>query len=256
MYGHTSKFPLLLRLQRIRLRPEPLHGAICQDYFGESTDFHRAFTRDFFLTVNNHWLSCYRVDGFRYDCVPNYWDGPVGEGYAALTYETYQMLKDKQNAVDHWQRFFQNGRINIIQCAEQLEAPKEILQQTHSNCTWQNETLNAAQRVAHGDRSGLINLGLNLGLFSFPSEVTSNNEGIRKTALQFIENHDHSRFVCNFGIDTRGNELIAEVLDRAVYSKVDSDALAGSRAWRKLLRSGSRTRTCRSVSSNALGLLL
>jgi maltooligosyltrehalose trehalohydrolase len=211
VYGHTSdSFPYFYVYNKLGYRQNPFMGPFAKDYFGESTDFHREFTRDFFLTVNNHWLSCYHVDGFRYDCVPNYWDGPLGEGYAALTYETYQMVKGKQNAVDHWQRFFHNGRINIIQCAEQLEAPKEILQQTYSNCTWQNETLDAAQKVAHGDQSQLVNLALCLGLFSFPSEVTSNDEVIRKTALQFIENHDHSRFVCNFGINTRGNELIGE----------------------------------------------
>jgi len=33
------------------------------------------FTRDFFSTGNHRWLDCYHVDGFRYDCVPNYWDG-------------------------------------------------------------------------------------------------------------------------------------------------------------------------------------
>lgn len=211
VYGHTSDiFPYFYVYNKLGYGQNPFMGPFAKNLFGESTDFDKKFTQDFFFTVNNHWLSYYHVDGFRYDCVPNYWDGPLGKGYAALTYETYQTIKEKQNSVDHWQRFFQSGKINIIQCAEQLETPKEILQQTYSNCTWQNETLDAAQKVAHGDQNQLFNLALRLGLFNFPSEVTSNNEVIRKSALQFIENHDHSRFVCNFGVNARGNELIGE----------------------------------------------
>jgi maltooligosyltrehalose trehalohydrolase len=211
VYGHTSdSFPYFYVYNKLKYNENPFMGTFAKDYFGESTDFRREFTRDFFLTVNNHWLSAYHVDGFRYDCVPNYWDGPLGDGYAALTYETYRMVKDKQGDVDHWQRFFQNGNINVIQCAEQLEAPTEILMQTYSNCTWQDKTLDAAKKSAQGYQDQLAQLGLCFGLFGFPREVTSNDESVKKTALQYIENHDHSRFVCNFGVDFRGNELIGE----------------------------------------------
>ena len=220
VYGHTSdSFPYFYVYDKLAYHENPFMGDFAKNYFGESTDFRRAFTRDFFFTVNHHWLACYHVDGFRYDCVPNYWDGPLGEGYATLTYETYQMVKAKQGVAGHWQRFFQNGSINLIQCAEQLEGPKEILEQTYSNCTWQNETLGAAKGVAHGDQNQLPNLGLCFGLSGFPREVTCNGETIRKTALQYIENHDHSRFVCNFGTRFRGNELLGEG-ERNLWYKV------------------------------------
>ena len=120
-------------------------GAFAKDYFGKSTDFHRAFTRDFFYTVNYHWLDCYHVDGFRYDCVPNYCEGPLGDGYAALVYQTYQAVKAKSAERSHWQRFLAGGTIRLIQCAEQLEGPQDILEKTYSTCTWQNDTLGAAQ---------------------------------------------------------------------------------------------------------------
>src|ERR1700704_5229744 len=60
-----------------------------------TTDFNREITRDYFYTANRHWLEVYHVDGFRYDCVPNYWDGPLGVGYASIVYETYQLAKTK-----------------------------------------------------------------------------------------------------------------------------------------------------------------
>ncbi len=211
VYGHTSEsFPYSYVYKKLAYHENPFMGPFARDYFGESTDFRRAFTRDFFFTVNHHWLDCYHIDGFRYDCVPNYWDGPVGLGYAALVYETYQMVKAKQGVTDHWHRFFNTGSINLIQCAEQLEGPREILEKTYSNCTWQNETLGAAKGVAHGNRNELVNLGLRFGLFGYPEEVTGNNDTIKKTALQYIENHDHSRFACNFHTIFRGNELLGE----------------------------------------------
>jgi len=191
VYGHTSEsFPYAYVYKKLAYWENPFMGAFAKDYFGESTDFRRTFTRDFFFTVNHHWLDCYHADGFRYDCVPNYWDGPVGQGYACLTYETYQMVKAKQELAGHWQRFVQNGDINLIQCAEQLEGPREILKQTYSNCTWQNETLGAAKQVAHGNQDELASLGLRLALSGYPAEVTNDNDRIKKTALQYIENHD------------------------------------------------------------------
>lgn len=219
VYGHTSaSFPYCYIYRQLAYHENPFMGPFAKDYFGESTDFNRAFTRDFFFTVNYHWLDCYHVDGFRYDCVPNYWDGPLGMGYANLTYETYQIVKAKQVEADHWQRFFHNGSITLIQCAEQLEGPVEILEKTYSNCTWQNETLGAAQGVAHGAQCDLVNLGLRLGLIGYPEDVICNNDNIKKAGLQYIENHDHSRFICNFRTLFPGNELLGEG-DRTLWYK-------------------------------------
>ncbi len=220
VYGHTSdSFPYSYVYRQLAYHENPFMGPFAKDYFGESTDFNRAFTRDFFFTVNHHWLDCYHVDGFRYDCVPNYWDGLLGMGYSNLTYETYQTVKSKQAETGHWQRFFAKGTINLIQCAEQLEGPAEILETTYSNCTWQNETFGSAQSVAHGNRNELYNLGLRFGLFGYPENVISNNDNLKKAGLQYIENHDHSRFVCNFRTIFPGDELLGEG-DRSLWYKV------------------------------------
>ena len=89
-------------------------------------NYDKAITQDFFYTVNYQWLKQFHVDGFRYDNVPNFWDGPTGNKYATLAYETYQLIKSKKDDPD-WQRFYNNGKINLIQCAEQLNDPKGIL---------------------------------------------------------------------------------------------------------------------------------
>jgi 1,4-alpha-glucan branching enzyme len=211
VYGHASEhFPYQYVYDRLAYHENPFMGPFAQDYFGKSTDFRRAFTRDFFFTVNHHWLDCYHVDGFRYDCVPNYYDGPEGDGYAALVYHTYQLVKAKAGAASHWQRFFHDGGVHLIQCAEQLEGPRDILEKTYSNCTWQNETLGASQGVAAAGPDRLTDLGFRLGLMGYPGEKTVNQDTVPKSALQYIENHDHSRFVCNFDRLFRDNDLLSE----------------------------------------------
>lgn len=220
VYGHTSEhFPYAYVYRNLGYRENPFMGPFAADMFGESTDFRRELTRDFFLTVNHHWLDCYHVDGFRYDCVPNYWDGPTGDGYASLVYNTYRLVTDRAGAGGHWKRFHYGGTVHLIQCAEQLEAPRQVLEQTYSNCAWQNETLDAAKAVAKGDNWGIGTLGQRLGLLGYPGEVTVNQDSISKTALQYFENHDHSRFVCRFATLWRGEELLGEG-DRNLWYKV------------------------------------
>lgn len=206
VYGHTGvDFPYHELYARLQYQDNPFMGPFAKDYFsrfGKSTDFTRALTRDYFYSVNHHWLHVYHVDGFRYDCVPNYWDGPLGVGYANLVYETHRLTAHKVAAGEpYWTRFDGGPEpLRLIQCAEQLEAPEEVLSTTYSNCTWQNRTFDAARAVARGDRGQMASLGLALGLFGYPAEQTTNGDRIAKTALQYLENHDHERFICNFGL--------------------------------------------------------
>jgi 1,4-alpha-glucan branching enzyme len=227
VYGHTdSLFPYFYLYKALGYSENPFMGPFAKDYFGESTDFKRGLTRDFFFTVNHHWLDTYHVDGFRYDCVPNYWDGPTGQGFSNLVYETYNLVKTKMGNADYWQRFFNEGQINLIQCAEQLEAPVEVLEKTYSNLAWQNQTFDAAREVAKGKSELLTELGHRLGLLGYPHEVEANNDRIRKSALQYIENHDHFRFICNFHTISRdGNDLLAEG-DRSLWYKVQPYLIA------------------------------
>jgi len=186
-------------------------GPFAKDYFndlGVSTDFSRALTRDFFYSVNLHWLSTYHIDGFRYDCVPNYWDGALGEGYANLVFNTHEYVK---NAIASLPRFDAAEGSRLIQIAEQLEAPEQILEQSYSNATWQNASFSAAAACARGAPGAIENLGHRLGALGYIEQITQNGETFAKLPLQFIENHDHSRFVCQFGLRYRDwNPLFAE----------------------------------------------
>lgn len=216
VYGHTgSHFPYEYVYSELGYRENPFMGSFAKDMFGPSTDWNRQFVRDYFFTVNHYCLEKYHVDGFRYDCVPNYWDGPVGVGYANLVYETHGLIRGN-GPVGHWQRFFNGADFTLIQCAEQLEDPKGVVWQTYTNCSWQNETLDAANSVARGDRGRLYDFGMRLGLDGYPDS---------KSAFQYLENHDHSRFLTNFGI-VRGDEPLFDKADRSKWYKVQPYLIA------------------------------
>jgi maltooligosyltrehalose trehalohydrolase len=153
-------------------------------------------------------------DGFRFDDAPEYWDGATGSGYANLVYSTYQYVKSKAGAIDHYQRFFDAaGNINLIQIAEYLSHPTDVLNQSYSTATWQNETLSAAANCAAGGPGAIAQLGLQLGLNGYPTSVTANGEVLPKTGLQYIENHDHQRFICNFGtipVENNPNDVLLQ----------------------------------------------
>lgn len=210
IYGHTGKhFAYEYVYRKLQYDQNPFMGPFASDMFGPSTDYHRKLTQDFYLTVNHYWLANYHVDGIRYDCVPNYYDGFTGVGYSNLVYNTYKKIKET-NGADHWQRFFHHDQINLIQCAEQLERPVEIVEKTYSNCTWQNETLNAATEIVEGQFGGLHNLGMRLGLLGYPEKATHNDDVLTKTALQYLENHDHPRFICLFGTNSLYGDVFKE----------------------------------------------
>jgi 1,4-alpha-glucan branching enzyme len=208
VYGHASTdFPYADLYHRLQYDENPFMGPFAKDYFGISTDFNRALTRDFFYSVNTHWLNTYHIDGFRYDCVPNYWDGAMGVGYANLVFSTYEYVKTTTGLT----RFHASDSVRLVQIAEQLEAPEEILEKTYSNATWQNSTFGAATACVHGAAGAIENFGHRLGALGYIEYARQNGEALPKAPLQYIENHDHSRFLCEFGLDQRDwNPLFME----------------------------------------------
>lgn len=208
VYGHASAdFPYADLYHRLQYDENPFMGPFAKDYFGISTDFNRALTRDFFYSVNTHWLNTYHIDGFRYDCVPNYWDGAMGVGYANLVFNTYEYVKTTISLT----RFHASDSVRLVQIAEQLEAPEEILEKTYSNATWQNSTFGAATACVHGAAGAIENFGHRLGALGYIEYASQNGEVLPKAPLQYIENHDHSRFLCEFGLDQRDwNPLFME----------------------------------------------
>ena len=224
VYGHTGEdFPYAELYRRLQYHENPFMGSFAKDYFGVSTDFNRVLTRDFFYSVNLHWLNTYHIDGFRYDCVPNYWDGTLGAGYANLVFHTYEYVKQ---SIASLPRFDVPEVPRLIQIAEQLEAPEQILEHSYSNVTWQNATFGAATACARGAAGAIENLGHRLGALGYVEQATHNQETLPKAPLQYIENHDHSRFLCEFGLRHRDWNLLFAEGNRAHWYRLQPYLIA------------------------------
>jgi maltooligosyltrehalose trehalohydrolase len=237
VFGHTgNQFPYAYLYDSLGFSDNPFCGALFgEDFgFGRRTSFGKPLVDDFFFTVCHHLLDCFHIDGFRYDCVPEYWDPVQMRGFHCLAYSTYQETKAMISS-GQWIRFSGNaGEITLIQCAEQLECPVQAVADTYSSATWQDWTFNSAVYVASCANSSGANksvilgeairgLGLNLGLYPFPRSETMNGDVRLKTAFQYIENHDHPRFVNNFGI--LGNGLFSSG-DRMLWFRVQPYLIA------------------------------
>ena len=201
VYAHAHpEFPYNRIYQTVDI-VNPMMGRFAEDSFGVGTDYSKNFTREFFLSVNRYWLDQYHVDGFRYDYVPGFFDGPLGVGYARLVFETYQYSKNIPRFADS------RGHSRLIQCAEHLPDPKGILKHTYSNACWQNALLDKAEDMAHyryvDDRFAHL---LDLQFLGYPDKYNNDAEGdsIPVSAFQYIETHDHSRLITRFGtVETR-----------------------------------------------------
>ena len=177
--------------------PNPMMGQFAGEFFSRpGMDYRKQFTSDYFYEVNKYWLEEYHVDGFRYDYVPGMYDGPVGPGYADLVYRTYQYSKGVT-------RFQVPGRSKIIQCAEHLPDPIGILSKTYSNCCWQNGLLDRARDMARWNYADeRIAHVLDPQFLGYPAEYNNPAAGdsFPVAPFQYLESHDHRRFINEFGV--------------------------------------------------------
>ena len=176
----------------------PMMGVFSGEFFGgrPGTDYTKEFTRDYFFQLNQYWLREYHVDGFRYDYVPGLYDGPVGQGYANLVFRTYEDSK----ALPRFDGG--NGRSKIIQCAEHLPDPAGIMSQTYSNCAWQNGLLDRVRDMARWNYvSEDFAHRLDPEFLGFPNQFQNpaTGESFPVAPFQYLESHDHPRFINEFG---------------------------------------------------------
>lgn len=179
--------------------PNPMMGHFVGEFFPDrpGTDYRRDFTRQYFAALNEYLLAEFHLDGFRYDYVPGFFDHPVGVGYADLVFRTY---RHSQN-IPRFQT--SSGRSKILQCAEHLPDPTGVLSTTYSNLAWQNGTMDRARDMArHHYVSHHLAHALDPHLSGYPSEYhnPSTSETLPVAPLQYLETHDHGRFVNEWGL--------------------------------------------------------
>lgn len=203
----------------------PMMGAFADDFLGiPGTDFTKEFTREYFLNLNKYYIDKFHIDGFRYDYVPGIYDGNVGAGYANLAYETYQFSTGIK-------RFdFNNSNFSrIIQCAEHLPDPKGILKGTYSNCCWQNQLMDKAVdtaiwRYMHPDFAFLLDTKFS----GYPDEYVNPSNGDRfpVAPFQYIESHDHPRFITRIAPTSVKDLLGYPYGDRSQFYRLQPYAIA------------------------------
>ncbi|SDM33142.1 1,4-alpha-glucan branching enzyme [Catalinimonas alkaloidigena] len=212
VYAHAHpEFPYNL-VYSTTGEPNPMMGVFEGEFFGNDkpgTDYRKTFTRDYFFALNRYYLAEYHVDGFRYDYVPGMYDGFLGQGYADLVYRTYQYSRQIP-------RFQADGRSRILQCAEHLPDPRQILAKTYSNAAWQNELLEAAR--GHRIDERLAHL-LDPELVGYPSAYRNDMTGdtFPVAPFQYVESHDHERFLNTFGTLPQQDLLNESYGDRARF---------------------------------------
>jgi 1,4-alpha-glucan branching enzyme len=205
--------------------PNPMMGVFSGEFFEgrPGTDYNKEFTRDYFFQLNQYWLREYHVDGFRYDYVPGMYDGPTGQGYANLVYRTYQDSK----VITRFDTGI--GRSKIIQCAEHLPDPIGILSQTYSNCAWQNGLLDRSRDMARWNYvSEQFAHLLDPEFLGYPNEFrnSATGESFPVAPFQYIESHDHPRFINQFG-QLQLRDLLGEFYgNRSRYYKMQPYVIA------------------------------
>ncbi len=225
VYAHTHPEFTYSLVYNTSGEPNPMMGVFSEEFFPDrpGTDYAKPFTQDYFLKLNQYWLEEYHIDGFRYDYVPGMYDGPVGQGYANLVFQTYQYSK----AIPRFQSA--EGRSKLIQCAEHLPDPKGILSQTYTNCCWQNGLLDYAREMArhHFVNEHFAHL-LDPEYLGYVNTFTNTatGESFPVAPFQYLESHDHRRFINEFGqINLR--DLIGESYgDRRLFYKMQPFVIA------------------------------
>ncbi len=224
VYAHAHpEFPYNL-VYEVTGERNPMMGRFEGEFFSRpGMDYHAEFTREYFLQVNKHWLEEYHLDGFRYDYVPGMYDGPAGVGYANLAYQTYKHSK----SIPRFQA--SGGRSRIIQCAEHLPDPKGILSTTYSNTCWQNSLLDKANDMAsHRYVDASFAHLLDPEFIGYPSEYTNpaTGDSFPTAPFQYIETHDHSRFITRFAPSQLRDLLGQQYGDRAQFYRVQPYIIA------------------------------
>lgn len=203
----------------------PMMGIFAEDFFPgrPGTDYNKTFTREYFLELNKYWMTEFHLDGFRYDYVPGIFDGPTGNGYAFLTYETYQFSKGIARFQDP------AGYSRIIQCAEHLPDPKGILRTTYSNCCWQNQLMDKSADTAiwqyvDADLAFLFDPEF----VGYPSTYSNPAAGdsFPVAPFQYIEQHDNRRFIARIAESSLRDLLGEPYGDRAAFYRVQPYLIA------------------------------
>jgi maltooligosyltrehalose trehalohydrolase len=190
------------------------------DFGPQFTYKDQPFTQDYIRAANQYWLEQFHIDGFRYDNVKGFFSGATGPDYANVVFQTYNDSAGISRFQDP------KGFRRILQVAEFIDAnPQVILFATFSNATWQDNLLNEAADMA---KLNFVNDNfahlLDPSFLGYPASRDFGGVQGPVAPFQYLETHDHSDFICNFGITGGGDNI--PLGDRSLFFKTQPYAIA------------------------------
>ena len=207
--------------------PNPMMQTPNRDRYGRGFDHTLDLTRQYCLAANAHWLDEYHVDGFRYDNVPGFYDGDPRQKYGTLAFDTYLLSRGVDRFEDP------GGFSRILQIAEDLDHPKDILRNTFSSGSWQDGLLSKVRQMVTGgnvvDDAFAHQLDPSFGGDPYPDTKDASAAGDRPfpvAPLQYLNSHDHSWLITSFGLEPA---LVADDIrfgDRSLFFKLQPYAIA------------------------------
>ncbi len=233
VYGHAeASFAYGLVYDDIRRLtplhpPNPMMQDPNRDGFGRGFDHDLPMARDYCLEANKHWLTEYHVDGFRYDNVPGFYDRDPLKKYATLVFNTYVASRGIP-------RFRDAGNFSrIIQIAEDLNDPRDILRHTFSSSTWQNGLLDKVRHMAanggYVDDAFALMLDPGFGGNPYPDTKDATPAGdsaFPVAPLQYLNSHDNSWLITSFGLEPPLTADDIRFGDRSRFFKLQPYAIA------------------------------
>jgi maltooligosyltrehalose trehalohydrolase len=221
VYQHCSPDFAYVKVYRDSGESGPM-GDFPNGPFGPQFTYQNSpLAQDYVRAANLHWIEAYHIDGFRYDNVKGFFSGPVGPDYANIVFRTYGDSSGILRFEDPG-----GGARRIIQVAEYIDAnPQTILFQTFSNATWQDNLLNQSTDMA---RNSFVNDNfahlLDPGFMGYPGTRDFGGVTGPVAPFQYIETHDHSDFICSFGIVGGGSDILLG--NRSQFYKTQPYAIA------------------------------
>jgi 1,4-alpha-glucan branching enzyme len=206
--------------------PNPMMQEPNHDQFGRGFDHDKPLAQQYCLEANKHWLDEFHVDGFRYDNVPGFYDGNPLAKYGTLSFNTYVYSRGIARFKDP------GGFSRILQIAEDLDTPRDILRSTFSNATWQDALLNKARDMARNggyvdaDFAHLLDPGFGDPYPDVKDASPAGDKPFPVAPLQYLNSHDHSWLITQFGLEP---PLVPDDIrfgDRSRFFKLQPHAVA------------------------------
>ena len=209
VYNHISgRFGYNVIYDQIGI-DNPITGDFGKQFNGlTDVDYSKQFAREFIFSVNRYYLDEFKIDGFRYDFTPGFFDGiHIGNvGLSHLLWSTYEYAKS-------------TGRPNIIQCIEHLEKcviqdvefePVEVFNKTYANACWyENFRKNTEDKFVKGNLDESLIRILDLDNLGYKLSY-ENNEELVKSPFVYLESHDHNRLISYFPARTPQKDYFGE----------------------------------------------